>query len=46
MSGHSDWNELRDRRLAEPGAEAAYAAARREVEPARATQESERRIDE
>jgi ribosome-binding protein aMBF1 (putative translation factor) len=28
MSEHSDWSALRDSRLAEPGAEAAYEAAR------------------
>lgn len=36
MSEHSDWRELRDRRLAEPGAREAYEATRSEFECAAA----------
>jgi ribosome-binding protein aMBF1 (putative translation factor) len=39
MSGRADWNELRQRRMAEPGAAEAYAAAQRAFELGRAVRE-------
>ena len=39
MNERDDWQELRDRRLAEPGASRAYAAARRAYELGRAVRE-------
>lgn len=39
MSGRSDWNELRDRRMAEPGAADAYDATRLAFELGRAVRE-------
>ena len=39
MAGRSDWESLRERRLAEPGAEAAYQAARLAHQLGRAVRE-------